>query len=98
MGAKNYIAITDFCYSHKIDESFVFSLEEYDLIQIDYVEKQPFFHQDDLPKLEKMVRLHQELNINLDGLEAIHHLLEKIEKLQEELIVLKRKVNRFEEF
>ncbi|NJB72193.1 hypothetical protein GGR42_002684 [Saonia flava] len=96
METRKYIAISDFCDSHRIDESFVFALSEFEIVQINYSEEQPFFHLDELPKLEKMVRLHHDLNINIDGLEAIHHLLEKIEKLNEELTVLKRKLNRFE--
>ena len=41
--------------------------------------------------------MHQELEINPQGLQAIYHLLEKVSGLQEEITTLRRKLNRFED-
>ncbi len=92
-----YITIKDFCSSHEIEESFVFTLSEYDLVTVEIQEQEHYIHQEELPKLEKMVRLHQDLGINLEGLEAIHHLLEKVEQMQSEVNLLKNKLRKWED-
>jgi len=50
-----------------------------------------------LPKLEQIVRLHQELNINSEGIDAIINLLKRIENMQNEIIELRNKLNFHEE-
>jgi hypothetical protein len=44
-----------------------------------------------MQKLEKFVRLHYDLDINLEGIETINYLLEKIEKMQKEILELRNK-------
>jgi hypothetical protein len=43
-----------------------------------------------------MIRLHHELDINVEGVEAISHLLMLIEKMQEELTVVKNRLRLYE--
>jgi hypothetical protein len=50
-----------------------------------------------LQKLEKMVRLHHDLDINIAGIEAIAHLLERLEYLQDEMRTLKNRLRLYEE-
>jgi hypothetical protein len=38
------------------------------------------------------VRLHYDLDINIEGIETINHLLEKIEEMQREIAHLKNKI------
>ncbi len=92
-----YITIKDFCSSHDIEESFVFSLAEFDLVTFEIVEQEHYIHLEELPKLEKMVRLYQDLGINLEGLEAIYYLLERLEQMQLEVNHLKNKLRRWED-
>ena len=42
--------------------------------------------------LERMVRMHFDLNINLEGIDAIYHLLQRVENLQREVVSLRRKL------
>jgi hypothetical protein len=42
-----------------------------------------------------MVRLHEDLGINVPGIEAIHHMLGRMEHLQEELVRLRNRLRRF---
>ncbi|HMQ44948.1 MAG TPA: chaperone modulator CbpM [Mariniflexile sp.] len=44
-----------------------------------------------------MTRLHFELDINLEGLDAIHHLLKQVETLQQDIVTLHNKLQRYEE-
>ena len=42
-----------------------------------------------VPELEKLVRFHYEMDINLEGIEAIHHLLQQMKTMQDEMKALK---------
>ncbi len=98
MKRSDYITITEICLHHHIEESFLYQLEEFELIRIKSVKGQPKLHMEELPKLEKMLRLHRELHINLEGIQSIYHLLERMSDMQEELKFLRNKLDRFEEF
>ena len=93
---RHYIRITDFCKSHYVEESFIYELFEYELISLEIVDEQKFIHEEELPQLEKMVRMYRDLNINPEGIDAIHHLLRKTLSMQEEINRLRRRLNRFE--
>ncbi|MFP2997318.1 chaperone modulator CbpM [Spongiivirga sp. MCCC 1A20706] len=97
MKTEYHIIIKDFCETHQIEEAFVLRLHEYDVIDLAIVKDQYMISDEQLPKLEQMVRLHRQLFINVEGLSAVDHLLEKINTLQGELLWLKRKLDRFKE-
>jgi hypothetical protein len=50
-----------------------------------------------LGRLERIVRLHFELDINLEGIETITHLLERMEAMQENIARLKNRLKAYEE-
>lgn len=93
-----YIHIKDFCSGHNIEEAFIFGLQEYELIELKVIDDQQFIYIEELPKVEKMVRLHQDLEINIDGIEAITYLLERTKRMSEELQSLKNRLKRHEEY
>ena len=64
-------------------------LEDSGLISVTSVRANFIYPLDEMQKLEKFVRLHYDLDINLEGLETINHLLEKIEEMQREILKLR---------
>jgi len=66
------------------------------MIEISIIEETKFIEADQLRELERMVRFYYELNINLEGIETITHLLQRIDTLQQELITLKNKLSFYE--
>jgi len=86
------IPAEDFCMYHNIEYSFISSLEDSGLIRVTAVEHHTFIPADELQKLEKFVRLHYDLDINLEGIETINHLLEKIDEMNKEILQLRNKV------
>jgi len=96
MKQENYISVKTFCERHGVGESFVYSMYEYEVLQLEYEEDEGKLHVEDLPLLEKMVRLHNELDINPEGIQAIHHLLGQVESLQQEVASLKKKLDALE--
>lgn len=93
MKQQDLIPATDFCQYHNIEYSFISSLEESGLISIQSVEHSTFIPIDEMQKLEKFIRLHYDLDINVEGIETINHLLKKIEEMQEEIMNLKNKTS-----
>jgi len=86
------IPAEDFCMYHNIEYSFISSLEDSGLIRVTAVEQHTFIPADELQKLEKFVRLHYDLDINLEGIETINHLLEKIDEMNKQILKLKNKI------
>ncbi len=97
MQTTNLIPADDFCTYHKVEYSFINSLEQMGLIEVTTIEQNRFIDTERLLDLEKFVRLHYELDINLEGIEAITHLLQKIKSLQEEINLLKNRLYLYEE-
>ena len=96
MQTENLIAADDFCASHQIEFSFIQSLNKFELIEITTVEEKRFIPESQLQKLEKLVRLHYDLDINLEGIEAITYLLNRVKNMQQEIIELKNKLSVYE--
>jgi chaperone modulatory protein CbpM len=90
------IQLNDFCSGHEIEVAFVTELYNYDIIELKIVNNNQFIAIEELPKVEKMIRLHQDLNINVEGLEAVHQLLERTRAMQNEIRLLRQKLNRLD--
>ena len=85
------------CSYYSIEHSFIQSLNEYGLLTIISVEEKQFIPNTELQQLEKFIRLHYELGINLEGIDAIGHLLLKMKDMQEEITLLKDKLQIWNE-
>jgi len=92
MENDDLIPAEDFCIYHNIEYSFIHSLEDSGLISVTSVEQTTYIPADELQKLEKFIRLHYDLDINIEGIETIYHLLEKIEEMQHEILQLRNRV------
>ncbi|MBC7388403.1 MAG: MerR family transcriptional regulator, partial [Opitutaceae bacterium] len=46
--------------------------------------------------LEKLVRLHFDLNINLEGIETVSYLLQKMNNMQEKILMLSNRLRVYE--
>ena len=91
MAKKKLIPAEDFCIWHRVEYTFINSLQDAGLLTIEIIDQKPFVHENELYKLEKMIRLHNDLEINIAGIEAITHLLERVEVMQDELRVLRNR-------
>jgi len=90
------ISINEFCAKHSIEISFISSLQETGLIEITTVKETAFIDADQLRQLEKFIRLYYELDINLEGIETVNHLLQRVIALQNEITALKNRLRLYE--
>ena len=93
---ENYIAANRFCIHHQVEYSFLEALQQHGLIEITVIEEGPCIPEDTLPLLEKMVRMHYDLDINVEGIETITHLLDQIQHMQEKINSLHNKLSLYE--
>jgi hypothetical protein len=96
MTNEEMVAAQEFCMSHNVEISFLQSLGESGLLEITTIEETTFINRDHLPELEKWVRLHYDMDINLEGIETIHHLLQQIKTMQNEMNTLKNRLRMYE--
>ena len=73
------------CTHHHIEYNFIDSLQTAGLIEVTTLEGRSFIHPSQLQDLEKFICFHYELDINVEGIEAIAALLQKIRTLQREV-------------
>jgi len=97
MNSKNLIQIKQFCLYHEIENTFITELHNYGLVQIIVLEEDEYLQPEQLPAVEKMIRLHYDLKINLEGLDVIANLLDKIEVLQQNLTTTQNKLRLYEQ-
>ncbi len=87
------IAVKRFCTHFNIPISFIESLSEYELIELEEIDGSTYMQLEDIRRIEKMIRLHYELNVNFEGIDIINHLKAQINSLEEEIIILKNKID-----
>ncbi len=94
METKNtYIKIEKLCQIYHIPKSFFDDLEEHDLLLSHHYNKNDSsINEEYLGELEKIMRLHFDLKINMEGIDVVMDLLKKIELLENELYELKKLV------
>ncbi len=93
---ENLIPAYEFCANHNIEISFIHSLQETGLIEITTIEETGYIPSSQLQELERIVRLHYDLDINLEGIETINHLLQRINEMQDEITILRNRLRLYE--
>ena len=96
METANLILVEQFCIHWDVDISFISSLHDFGLIEIIVLDDKKYIPNEQLKNVEKMIRFHYELNINMEGIDVISNLLDQIHDLQQELLSTKNKLNLFE--
>jgi chaperone modulatory protein CbpM len=91
-----FIIADEFCASHQLETSFIQALKDNGLIETVFVDQALCIHAEELPRLEQIVRLHRDLDINLEGIGVINELLERIEEMQSEIERLRKRLDLFD--
>lgn len=94
---EEYILIPaqDFCLSHQITIDVVQTMSDHGLIEIVKRKESFFIPENQIKRLEQILVFNRELDINLEGIETIFELLERIEFMQDHIKKLENKLQRF---
>ena len=79
------ISVVQFSQYHQIEPQFVIDLYQNGLVVLQKRDQEYFIEGNDLSNLERYIKFHYELGVNLEGLEVINHLLNQIERLQKQI-------------
>ena len=90
------IIVREYIQQAEIEPQFIALLEENGLIHIREIENERFLDPDELPKVERYARMYYDLSINIEGIDAIRHLLNRMHALQDEMNDLRNKLRFLE--
>jgi chaperone modulatory protein CbpM len=96
MEPQQLIPASDFCVHYHIEVSFLHTLQDYGLLRMTTQNETAFIDADDMSDVERIIHLHQDLDINMEGIDAILQLLKRLERTQEELTTLRNKLRLYE--
>ena len=96
METEQMIPASEFCMYHNIELSFIYSLNESGLIDITSIEKKVFVPVSQLKHLETLMHLKEEMDINIEGIETISYLLQRINDMQQHILQLNNKLAFYE--
>jgi hypothetical protein len=96
MELDELVSANDFCLNHNISISFIHSLQEYGLVELTVIEKSLFIPTEKLIDIERLVRLHYDLDINMEGIDVVTQLLGRIKEMQDEMKNLKNRLGLYE--
>jgi hypothetical protein len=95
MENEELVRLRQLCEHYEIEMSFIRSLGEIGVVEIVCENDEDCIPQDQIAEVEKMIRLHYDLEINMAGLDAISHLLKRINALQKEMNDLRNRIGSF---
>ena len=93
---KKLISAEEFCENHHIEVSFVRTLRDSGLIEITNIEQTEYIQANQLKELESIVHLYYELDINLEGIETIYYLMQRMNSMHDELTALRNRLRFYE--
>ncbi len=96
MNQKKLILVRELCRHYEMEISFFEQVEEYGLVNVEMVADEKYIHRKQLNKMEKILRLHRELEVNLEGIDVIFNLMRRIQVLEKELKEKQTQLGLFE--
>ena len=96
METNDLVLVEVYCTHHAIDATFINALHDYGIIEITIKDNNRYLPFDQLKSVEQMMNLHYDLGINMEGLDAISHLLKQIQDLKQQLSVTQNRLKLFE--
>ena len=92
------VIVSEYCQKWHIGPSFIILLEEGGLIDINITDGERYLFSSQLRDLEQYTRMYYDLSINIEGIEAIHHMLDRMRNLQAEIQSLRNRLHLYEPF
>ncbi len=95
MATKRYILVQQYCENTSIEDEFVYKLHEYGIVKFESREQALFLNEKDITEIERNFRLHRDLGINYEGLDALQQMMKRLQKMEKEIKLLNKKLSLF---
>ena len=96
MKMENFIPLNQLSSYYEVELSFFINLSEIGLIEITMIDQAEYVHESNVERIERIIRMHNDLQVNPEGIDVVFNLLQKIEDLQEELRSAKNRLRLYE--
>lgn len=96
MANEKYILVRHYCERTRIPDAFIEALDEYGLIKCRKIETEAYILDEEIPEIERFDRLHNDLGINLEGIDALNHMLHRMRNMENEMKTLRRRLQLYE--
>lgn len=87
------IIIEEYCKNSRIESSFVSLLINEGLIDVQVADGQMYLYESQLGELDRFANLYYDLSVNVEGIDIIHNLLKKMENMEKELYILRKRLH-----
>jgi len=86
------IIIREYCIQSRIEPDFIVQLENEGLIEITVIDNESYINISQLKNLEQYARWHYDLSINVEGIDVIRNLLDRMDDMQGEILKLREQL------
>ncbi len=97
MDTNDYISIQQFSVHYNVPAVFLNTLYDYELIEVITVNSTSYIRKTQIKHIERMIRLHFDLELNMEGIDVVDKLLKRVKILQEEIKMLHNRLQFFED-
>lgn len=97
MDTEKYIPVLHLCDLYQLEISFFKELSEEGLIELVSRKDSIYVHEEKLYTVERIIRIHRELNVNIQGIDVVLNLLEKVDTLQNEMYNMQSRLRLYED-
>ena len=96
MKTDNLILLQTVSSHYQVELSFFNHLHDLGLLEIETMGQSPYVRENQIHNLERMIRIHHELDVNPEGIDVVFNLLQKIELLQKDLLAVQNRLRLYE--
>jgi len=96
MDNQRYILLRSFSRHSHIEDEFIRTLHEFGLITVEKKDNEEVIDEDQIAESERFFRLHSDLGINYEGLDVIAEMLKRVEQLEREMELLRKRLRLYE--
>ena len=96
MDSENYIQIELYCKQTETPLEFIDDLLEFDMIEVQRIEDKIYVQPHYIVEIERIYRLRRDLGINMEGIDTLSHMLQKMNRLEKEVKWLRDRLTIYE--
>lgn len=96
MNTENLVPVAVLCTHYRVEMSFFSRLEEVGLLNLESIEETQYVPSERIGEVEKIIRMQHDLNLNLEAIDVVFNLLDKVNGLQNELQTVRRRLRLYE--
>ncbi|WP_028891854.1 chaperone modulator CbpM [Tenacibaculum sp. 47A_GOM-205m] len=96
MSDKELISVQKVIIHHNLDEHFIESIESFQLIEFVVKGSDRYLYTEQLPTLEKIIRLYYDLEVNMEGIDVINNMLDRMDHMHKTIQQLENKLKLYE--